>query len=297
MVSTSQAVAQGDVQFQSVTAGEVVNAITMGPGRSFHLLDPGATTVVSIVLVNNTDHARSLRFVVEDFDTSERIDGSVRYYDRRIGGPYPASSWIEFPSETIVIPSHQRASIPVSVHVPETADSGDHQAALIAELTDAIDGAIGVNVVPRLASQFVITVAGAVDPRGAVTGFSVPPIVIGPAVTMMLRGENTGTVHIAPVGTITVRNIFGSILDEIDVSDWFLLRGGHGQREIQWNALFGLGLYTATADLTLETVMGTMSEVTLTKKFFVLPLLPALVLTVLLMGLIWLIRRYCKYPS
>jgi hypothetical protein len=65
-----------------------------------------------------------------------------------------------------------------------------------------------------------------------------------------LAYKNTGTVHLVPYGTVTVKNIFGHTTAVVPVDAFFALPQATRYREITWsNSGFSFGRYTATLSL------------------------------------------------
>lgn len=61
--------------------------------------------------------------------------------------------------------------------------------------------------------------------------------------------RNSGNVHLAPYGTITITDMFGRVIDVLPVDAYFSLPESLRSREITWNPSVLLGRYTATVNL------------------------------------------------
>lgn len=255
----------------------------LGPARFTLSLAPGESTTVDVQLTNREGVARTYDLIAEDFAADPAQEGNPQFYGDAKGGPFPAGTWLQFEARPVELEHGDQATISVTVRVPADAEPGDHQAALIVarKLEEQADG---INVIPRVASLFIITVEGevvqdgslsALDVRNGFLEWSVP-------VTLALTAQNQGTVHMQPTGEITITNLFGSTVAELPVEDFIILRDSARTREFFWEPEFALGYYRATATLTAwNAPMEPMSV-----SFMVLPLLPMLITVIIVIVLL-----------
>jgi hypothetical protein len=273
-----------NVQNDMPTVGD----FTVGPARTFLEIPAGEERVVEIQITNREGGLATYSLTTEDFDADAEREGTPVFYASDLEGAYPARGWITPETMRFELRHAERAFLRVTIKVPEDADAGDHQAALVFTRETKSDVVGGFQIIPRVASLFIITVPGDVVEEGYITrlqsrhylNWSFP-------VTLNLAARNTGTVHMAPEGSIVIRNIFGITVDEIPVRDWYILRNSARQRDFFWEPLFGLGYYNATADLMafdrrpLEPVSA---------GFWVIPLLPVLILLFLIFIVSFLVQ-------
>jgi hypothetical protein len=269
----------------------VVGDFTVGPARVFLEIPPGEERTVELQLTNREGRLSTYDFVTEDFDADPNREGTPIFYANEQEGLYTARTWITPEVRRLDLLHAERAFIRVTVKVPKDADAGDHQAALVVTRETATTTQGGFQIVPRVAALFIITVPGDIVQEGYITrlqprhyvNWSLP-------VTLNLAARNTGTVHMDPVGTIVIRNIFGITVDEIPVKDWYILRDSSRQRDFQWKPLFGLGYYKATTDLQ---VFDRRPLEPVSAGFWIIPLLPVLIL----LFLIFLVSFLVQYVS
>lgn len=281
------------VRVQQLQEVEDTDHFSISPTRYFLQLKPLQQQTIEIALTNREGRATRYDILVEDFDSDETREFAPRFYGTDENGPYPARNWIVPAATSIVLEHGQRAFIPLVVTVPGDAEPGDHQAAVVIERHEATVGASGISVKARAASLAVITVEGEAREEGGITDFRpLRRVFFSMPATLVLEGTNDGTVHIAPEGTMTIRNVFGVPVHERRVADWFILRGSTRPLALTWDAPFAFGRYTATADLVLKTYGNTLPNATVSTSFWVIPLLPFLVLLFVILLLSFLVQLF-----
>jgi hypothetical protein len=80
--------------------------------------------------------------------------------------------------------------------------------------------------------------------------------------------ENTGTVHVNPYGTVSVKNIVGEEVGYVTLEPWFVLPDSLRLREITWDREWLFGRYTVEAQINrgYDNIVDTVST-----TFWVLP--------------------------
>jgi hypothetical protein len=255
----------------------VYNHFRIGPARHIVKLAPGSGTTVDISILNLQGKDSLYLLSTEDYAADSSQEGSAKFYGSENDGPYPARFWMR--PEVTSLPLHhgEKGFIKVHVLAPRDAEPGDHQAAVMVQEANTKETQGGFKILSRVAALFIVTVDGELIEDARITrvrseymlNWSTP-------ITLMLAGRNDGTVHTMPYGTIEIRNIFGAVVDEIPIQNWVLLRNSEKEREFSWEPKFALGYYKATANLSLSSSIGESLAVPVSTSFWVLPLLPVL---------------------
>ncbi|PIQ75902.1 hypothetical protein COU78_07035 [Candidatus Peregrinibacteria bacterium CG10_big_fil_rev_8_21_14_0_10_49_24] len=255
----------------------VRNHFRVGPARHILTLAPGSGATVDISVLNLQGKDSLYILSSEDYAADSSQQGSAKFYGSETDGPYPARLWMR--PEVTRLPLHhgEKGFVRIHVLVPRDAEPGDHQAAIMVQESGTDEQQGGFKVLSRVAALFIVTVEGDISedtrivrlrPRYALNWSS--------PITLLLSGRNDGTVHSIPYGTIEIRNIFGAVVDEIPVQNWVLLRNSEKEREFNWEPKFALGYYKATANLSLSSSVGESLAVPVSTGFWVVPLLPVL---------------------
>jgi hypothetical protein len=267
-----------------------VGDFVVGPSRVFLEIPAGEERTVELQITNREGRLAAFDLTAEDFDADPEREGTPRFYSTDQEGLYPAHSWLTPEVSRMELRHAERAFVRVTVKVPQDADAGDHQAAVIVTRDVESQPVGGFEIVSRVAALFVITVPGDIVQEGYITRLQ-PHNYINWffPVTFDLAVRNTGTVHMDPRGSIVIRNVFGIPVDEIPVQDWYILRDSSRNRGFDWNPLFGLGYYRATTDLT---VFDRRPLEPASVGFWVIPLVPVLILLLLIFIVSFLVQYF-----
>jgi hypothetical protein len=83
--------------------------------------------------------------------------------------------------------------------------------------------------------------------------------------------ENTGTIHLGPYGTVSIKNILGEEVGYLEIEPWFVLPNGLRLREFSWDREFLFGRYTVEAQINRGYRANENVIDTVTTTFWVLP--------------------------
>jgi hypothetical protein len=119
-------------------------------------------------------------------------------------------------------------------------------------LSQVPDNRAGATIVSRLGALFFVRVNGETNESGGVEEFQMRNGRFlygdGPYVFEILF-RNSGNVHLAPYGYISLKNIFGREVAIIPIDAYFSLPQSLRLREIEWDDRTLFGLYSADLEL------------------------------------------------
>lgn len=218
-------------------------------------------------------------------------EGQVELIDD--SGDYSLSSWIQFSEDSRTIASKKQALIPFKIIVPENASPGGHFVSLIIRSNNAgsIDSS-GATLSQEIGSLVLLRVSGEAEESLKISSFSTDKSFYEYApIDFEIVMQNDGNVHLKPIGKITINNIFGQKVDEIEVTSKNVLPEASRKLDAKWDPGFLFGKYTATTSL----VYGLDDEiVTSTTTFLVIPIkltLTVLFVLVFTLGLLYVARK------
>jgi hypothetical protein len=247
----------------------VANDFQVGPTRFVMELAPGEERTIKIEILSRGGEEHTYSLSVEDFSSDESGNDIAMYGGK--DGPFSSRSWVQAAITKLNLKHGERATIPVTVRIPANAAIGDHYSTVLFQ-RDPKGVQPGFNIVARVGVLLLITVKGQVIREGGLKSFSSgSPFYWKLPASLDLRYENTGTVHLVPTGRVEIRNIFGILVDEIPVKDWYVLRNSTRGRTITWQPGFALGYYKATLSVNASANHDTE---TLTTSFWVIPAIP-----------------------
>ncbi len=282
----------------------------VGPGKTDLTLTPGESTVVELMVSNRTGVDRNFEIKFEDFVGSQDLSSPVVFTNEK--GATTMADYLSVPEKTFFLKNGERARIPVTITVPAGAEAGGRYASvLISTLVPVEKTAIngderkgGVPLITQTGTLVFVTIPGNVKKEGALTEFftqnkksffSVPKDVV-----FSLIFSNTGKIHLKPSGTISVKNIFGQEIKNIEVTPWFAMPNSLRLREVNLIAdpvkekPFMLGRYVAEAKIFRD-----YDNLTDTKSFafWIIPWKLLLVIFLILLVIVFLISLGVKYVS
>lgn len=266
----------------------VLRDFTLGPTRFILSMAPGEERTVDVELTNRNGDTSIFNLTTEDFIANAEQEGTPMFFAEGLDSSYSARRWITPEIRRVQLLHADRAFIRVTVRVPQNADAGDHQAALIITREVPPTEESGINIVSRVASLFVISVQGDIIENGLIKSLTASKSLNWSLpVYLRLAAKNTGTVHMIPTGTVEIRNIFGIPVDDVPFKDWVVLRESERSRDFTWLPRFALGRYTASTDFTAFNGRHLESVST---SFWVIPLLPVLVILLLIFIVSFLVQ-------
>jgi len=215
------------------------------------------------------------------------------------------SGWITVPRGPILIPADSTGEIPVSINIPDDASPGGHYAAvLVGTQPPDLKGESGVAIGSVLSALFLVRVPGEVIEAGDIRDFyATRQFLDRPEVTLELRFENTGNVHIIPQGEIVIRNLWGKERGKIQINDTpnsgNVLPNSVRKFVFAWKGeahTLEFGPYTAVVTLAYGTEVR--KHLTRETTFWIVPWKPILATLLTLVLSLWVIvyaiRRYVR---
>lgn len=207
--------ASSSVSFAAGSAG--ANGFSISPVVSEVTVNKGQSLVVPITLQNPTNIATTAKPVVNDFVASSDETGSPRLLLKNT--PVPNNNFIPLvqPIPSTVIGPNQSETVNVTISVPQNAASGGYYGAV--RFIPTINGQSGnVGLTASVGTLFLVTVPGdlvqkltLVQLSAAVNGHTASFFTSG-NVSVVTRLYNDGNIHVAPIGTVLIKNWSGKVI-------------------------------------------------------------------------------------
>lgn len=254
------------------------NDFVVEPGKTEVFINKGESTVKNIIVTNRINKKVKFKLSTEDFiGTNDPKQPLVLLGDDN--SPYSLKDFIIPEITEFELELGERIVIPITISIPANAEPSGHYGALVVSNDPSIqEGASSkevegkTRIVSRIGSLFLLKINGQGKEEGSVEDFKV----IGPSKAFYdkrpngfeIAFKNSGNVHLVPYGTITIRNLFGSLVKTLPVDAYFVLPDSIRYREVMWSDGFSIGRYTA--NLSLNKGYGTQYE-NIELAFWVLP--------------------------
>lgn len=238
--------------------GRVDGDFVVGPGKVELEIRPGTTKTIMMTVSNRIGETQDFFLTTEDATANSDPSVTVQLLGGQ-RGPYTLKDYLILPAQKITLEHGQRARFPVTISIPADAEPGGRYGSVLVKTVavKANDGRAD-NIVPqspieaRIGTLFFITIPGEADRAGKLLDISTIPdskwFEQGP-ITFGIMFENTGSVHLAPYGRLSVTNILGDEVGFVELDPWFALPKSQRFREAVWNNTNLIGRYTATLEL------------------------------------------------
>jgi len=264
--------------------------------------NPGEV-IENIVKVNNpTENVINVKMTAEDIEPSGE-DGSVTVKSAGTE-TYSIASWIKCDPETFQLtPQEKEKAIKFTITVPQDAEPGGHYGTVVAgpNIVASTD-MTGASIVPRVGTVILISLPGErkeqitvkdfySQSKGDKDSFIKNVFFQYPPIGFAAKFENKGTVHIKPVASVTITNLFGQKVDQIEFPSQNVLPGATRIINTEWKGKgFAIGRYTATLTGGFGTYNTPLSSSNIT--FWVIPIKECLIVLAIIIFFILTRKRW-----
>ena len=272
-------------------------------------MGPGEFWASSLKVVNTNPYDLTLYASVMNFEAQgETGQGKLTpvVQDDPETSDYLLAHWIEVSKEPIFVPKEKSAEIPFTVRIPQDATPGGHYAAILVGNQAFGENAEGLElkVSSMVSSLLFVRIEGEVVEGGTIREFfSDRTFYEKPEVTLTLRFENKGNVHVRPQGDIVIYNQWGKERGRIPVNQKTdfgnVLPKSTRKFTFEWQGesnFFEIGRYTANA--TLSYGNDAKQNIVEDTYFWIVPLKPVAVIVggfiLFSLFLAWSIRTYVR---
>lgn len=253
-----------------IPGGANYKDFVVGPGFFTLEVAPGDSVTVPLNVSNRMGATKLFKLTTEDMTGTNESSG-VKLLGDEVG-PYTIKDYITVPYDRFYLDNNTRATIPVTVSIPDDAEPGGFYGSILTEIATTPDKegtgvAPGTSIVSRIGTLFFVTTPGGIEKNGELTDFSTVPKKTfygeGP-IDMGITFENLGNVHFTPYADVSVTNILGEQVGEVKIEPWYVMPKSVRTKELSWDRELLIGRYVITADVNLG-----FEDVTETKQLVV----------------------------
>jgi len=268
--------------------------LTISPPIIEPNIKPGEQAEFIIRVNNPTDSLIEDNIYVLDFRAKGDAGQPDFYTATDDNAKYTISKWVTFNQPKIALTPGQVAEFKFTISVPANAEPGGHYGAVFfADTPPKIEGdSSQVALSSMIGTLILAKVPGDVTESALVQDFSTDRMLyLRNQVDFDLRVTNAGNVHVKPTGDILIRNIFGSIVDQVSVNEQGgnVLPSSTRKFTTSWKSkkiLFGY--YTAEAKM----IYGDSKTLGAKTAFWIIPFWSIILVVGLILALAaWLVFR------
>ena len=291
------------VNAETTSSGAAAQGLQISPALVELNAEPGKTYTIKLTVTDVTITDLVYTTAINDFNAKDETGSPQVLLDSALPQSASITSWLTVPQE-FTLKSRQSKDIIAQITVPLNAEPGGHYGVLrfagrVPEVKDT-----GVGLSASAGTLLLIRVSGDIQEKATLASaytaldnkqssfFERSPI------SFVTRIKNEGNIHIKPVGTIVIHDMFGHVVGTLPVNKEAsnVLPSSIRRFDASYQQSWMFGSYSA--DLTLG--YGTSGQViTSTINFWVIPykliIVALLVLTTLIFILRTLVKRYNRY--
>lgn len=221
---------------------QTASALTVSPARVEVSGDPGAFVNGEIVLFNNDLEEKTYFISSENFEP--RGDSGAPYFIGKNGG---LATWISVEGTSVVIPPQGEVSVPYTIRIPSSTTPGGYFAAIFFGTqppSGSVDGG-DVAVGGKIGVLILLRVNGDIEESGGLVSFEAlnsRKFFTQTPIVMQYRFNNTGGDRVVPRGSVFVKNMFGSTIEELkaNANEGSVLPGSMRRFEMVWGDILGV---------------------------------------------------------
>ncbi|MCA9376383.1 DUF916 domain-containing protein [Candidatus Nomurabacteria bacterium] len=229
-----------------VSAQEETVGLAISPTTFELTADPGDTKTDVLKVYNPTDAPLTVSMKVEDF-APIGDEGQVVLSEPGENSTFSIAAWTTItPSEFTIQPLEQ-VIVDVVFAVPSNAEPGGHYGSIVASLSGGTQDVTGSAVGNDRGSLVLMAISGDIEEELSVSEFSAPSFSEYGPIDFGLLFKNNGNVHVIPAGFVTIKNLRGDEVGQLEIpKDKRVLPGFERRADLSWDEKNLIGRYTAT---------------------------------------------------
>ena len=284
--------------------------IKISPATIPVLVDPGQFISKTVTITNESPSTREIFVFLRDFK-AEGETGQAKLIEPGSEDGSFLASWIEVATSGISFLANEEKDITFYINVPEEVGPGGYYGAVVFGTKppkfseESENRGAGMSIGQQAACLILLQVKGDVYEEASVREFSTDKEYYNTPfdIKFATRLENKGNVHIAPVGTLIIKNQLGKTVEEIIFNEKVsnILPKTFRRFQHSWSDDMAIGKYTAVLGLTYGTPanMGGqgMQSLYAERSFWIFPwkLISLIALSILFFtAMVWILLKMYK---
>jgi hypothetical protein len=225
-------------------AVDAKNSLTVSPLIFELASNPGDTLSNDIRVDNTSDKPLDLAVDVRNFvAVGEEGQASLTDEDTT----YSLAKWITASPSSFTVPAKGSQLVKFTIKSPANAEPGGHFGSVVIKTRPSTQPG-QVVIAQEVSPLILLKMAGKAVENASVESFDAAPNYseTGP-IDFKLRIRNSGSVHVKPQSSISIKDMFGNEVAKLQVDSKNVLPDSIRRFTSEWKPGFLLGQYTATA--------------------------------------------------
>lgn len=217
--------------------------ITISPLTFELTANPGEVVTNQIQVTNPTGGSIIFEMEVEDFTA---VGESGEVVIESLGDEtFSIKKWITTTPKRFTVEPGETQVVEFSITVPMEAEPGGHYGTVLATVKGTA-GVTGSAISQKVGTLILLSVSGTIREELFIREFTVPEFSEQGPIPFIVRFENTGSVHVKPIGFIAISNFWGEKLIDIPLPAKRVLPGNTRKLDMAWDRRYPIGKFTAT---------------------------------------------------
>lgn len=244
-------------------------SISVSPQSLDLSINPGESVTNVFRITNGSDQSITLATTPKNF-LPRGNEGAIELIEDDTA--FSLAEWISVsPEEAVTVGAKRTVDFEVTISAPTNAQPGGHFGSVVFRtVPDEREGSAAL-ISQEIAPVILVKIPGDADESGEITSFEATRQLWSNQDSISFEAivANTGNVHYQPRGQITIKNMFGAEVAQIQVEGRNVIPGAERIFDAQWQD-YGNRLGKYSADLTL--VYGVDNSILAdSTSFYVIP--------------------------
>ena len=287
-----------NIPVSAESLGNVDKGLEISPAYYELNAEAGRTYSLDLKLKNVTPSDVIYNSSVNDFVSANETGAPSIVEKSTLPATASIISWIPA-LDKIKVKSQQRVAISAQINVPANAEPGGHYGVLsfYGDAPSLNSTGVGINVSTGV--LILIRVSGDITEKASLASFYTSLndkqswFFENSPITFVTRIRNEGNIHVKPIGNIEIHDMFGNLVESLEVGDVKsnVLPDGIRRYDVQYDNGWMFGKYTANLALGYGT---TGQAITATTDFWVIPYKLIIAAIFIIATVIYILSRLIK---
>src|SRR3989344_1985414 len=259
--------------------------VSISPALFELIAKQGDTLDNSMKVINTSDQIQDYEMEIKPFVGNEFGQAKIVADD---DSTYFLKNWVKIVPSQFTLAPKQTQVVKFTITVPVNAEPGGQYGSILASLVNNSEvSGTGAVTKSKVGSLILVAIAGDISYSAFIKEFKVAKKRFERSpINFTTKIHNNSTVHIKPKGFITLTNIFGQKIGQLDFEQKNILPNSDRTAIQSYNAPLPVGRYVATLNLIYGEGAGQLNSKLI---FYVFPIWLIILLIILLILIILLL--------
>ncbi|MBP9817439.1 hypothetical protein KBC75_01615 [Candidatus Shapirobacteria bacterium] len=209
-----------NLKFTQTVNAQSALGLSAIPPRLELTVKPGEVVTKEIKIRNESKNVRSITVSARDFIVTDDAGTPIQIEGDSTQNRWASSNWISVSPSSFRLDPGETKSLMLTVIAPEEALPGGHYAMVLhSPKNEAVLNDTGSVIQTNVGTLVYITVPGDITEKALVKDFTAPKFSEYGPVDFKTNITNLSDIHIAPIGSVDIKNLFGGRTASLPLSN------------------------------------------------------------------------------